>query len=435
MTNFISAADTVYEISQNSREREEPEEIVSNEGNIIALPSSEMYKNSASYGFMFDIIAQKVITLTEYHFYTREADEVKYTLYTVEGDYASSKHDINLWTLIASGTTYTHGTKKPTKINRLRSITVNAGMMQGFYLTLETENLVYMATTLKAGERMKWNGDVSINTGSGVASFPLGDTFYEPRAWCGFVNYYIMDYLSLQPSISPSSIYSMTPSDYPSNNPTITTSLPTLTNPIQNYSMISNYSNFSTIPSMSPTVYPAVTPTTLSNVKKNYIITNHTFTLFGSKLDIMKSMTIKIFCNEIKISLQKYLVETYGGIHLKIHNVYFANPNPNSDQQYIFGNKNEYNEIIISIEFETFNLSDIIQLAITEMRQSILINLQRRDNAYFQKVKLMFSVIKSPPFHEEEEYQIVNVNEKVHHYYVQNLCLWIIILKLNLKRN
>lgn len=234
-----------------NNENEMLKEVVTGKGNITSLPSSDWYKNSASYGFMFDVIAQKVITLTEFHFYTREADEVKYRLYTVEGDYASSKHDINLWTLIASGTTYTHGTKKPTKINRLRSITVNAGMTQGFYLTLETENLFYMATSLKAGERMKWNGDVSINAGSGVASFPLGDTFYEPRAWCGFVNYYIMDYLSLQPSISPSSIYSMTPSDYPSNNPTITTSLPTLTNPIQNYSMISNYSNFSTIPSMS----------------------------------------------------------------------------------------------------------------------------------------------------------------------------------------
>ena len=67
--------------------------------------------------------------------------------------------------------------------------------------------------------------------------------------------------------------------------------------------------------------------------------------------------------------------------------------------------------MITSIEIEAFNLSDIMQWAMTEMRQFMLINSHRRGNVYFLKVKRMLSAIVPPPLHEEEECQVANVDE------------------------
>ena len=54
-----------------------------------------------------------------------------------------------------------------------------------------------------------------------------------------------------------------------------------------------------------------------------------------------------------------------------------------TDQQWVFGNNNECNEMMESIENEALKLSDIVQWVMTEMRQCVLINSQRRDNVYF----------------------------------------------------
>ena len=188
--------------------------------------STTFNDNLGSFGNMFDIVTySSSIDIQGFQFYTDLLMPVEYEIYTKEGSYVDAVFLAN-WTLVKKGTTNGRGVGRGTAVRNFLDLTVPENSTQAFYVTLTTPDMRYRDVSADSpdaipGDVYFKNEDMEIQIGVSVGTYPLSDTFYGPRIWCGSLEYTAghgcpSSSPTEQPSLSPS----LPPSPFPSTAPT-----------------------------------------------------------------------------------------------------------------------------------------------------------------------------------------------------------------------
>lgn len=153
-----------------------------------------MDDNTGSYGYMFDVQSVndfEPVTIYGLEFHTDRTYDLRYEIYTIKTGFQYGTSSVNLWTLIAKGTVKGAGNGKGTAIRdeAFASVSLRPGMTQGFYITLDSEDLRYRNSKSDVGSVFIKNDHIAVTVGAGVGEFPLANNFYYPRVWNGKVLY------------------------------------------------------------------------------------------------------------------------------------------------------------------------------------------------------------------------------------------------------
>lgn len=148
--------------------------------------------NTGSYGYMFDVQSYlEPVTIYGLEFHTDRTYDLHYEIYTLKDGFQYGTSGINLWTLIARGTVKGAGHGKGTAVRDedFASVDLEPGSTQGFYITLDSEDLRYRNSKSDVGSVFIKNDHIAVTVGAGVGEFPLANNFYYPRVWNGRVLY------------------------------------------------------------------------------------------------------------------------------------------------------------------------------------------------------------------------------------------------------
>jgi len=330
---------------------------------MISTMSVQKENENLCFGSMFNLHAKKRIIITKISFCAKEASMfVDYHLYTVNESYVEKKLNLNAWTLISSGRTFTRGVEESTPIMITNPVTINVGKDQGFYFTLTSQHLLCPRSGGKIGEISFENQDFAITSGSGVITYPLESEFDEPKNWCGSVGFHV------------------SPEIIPYNTP------------------IS--------PSMSPTV---LSSNIISNTPIELIHTNQTFFFYSKNMNLMSAQIVSNFQDQIEKYLHQHILAvTFPTI--SVANVIVTN-------QYIF--ETEFLQTETMIAFENSSSLDIDYFLSTfhdsmlKSAQSMLSMLQIFSPSYFDNIDQIFS-IKTPSNFENYQNSVVNQSISFH---------------------
>lgn len=143
-------------------------------------------------GNMFNVRAEKNMFIRSMNFHTVSTRNVQVEVWTRPGSYRRQEFSSYGWTRIVYAIVRGRGEGNPTPIPEeafSRAIGMYAGEMRGFYITLNTPDMIYSIGTAD-GALYVTNGDLSF--GEGVAKlYPFGRSF-KPRVWNGSFNYEIV---------------------------------------------------------------------------------------------------------------------------------------------------------------------------------------------------------------------------------------------------
>jgi len=188
------------------------------QSNLTSLPSKNVSNNLKAYGLMFDVRAAMKIRVTDLHIYTKEIGFVAFQVYTVNGSHLKWMN-LNDWTLVASGPTDGLGLDESTSIPGLTPIIINANEEQGFYITLVTEDLIYLSTNKEVGDVLVENQYASVLVGGAVADYPFNREFKKHSSvWCGYIGFSSEETSNTSPP-SPFQLFNLTMSQFPTSMP------------------------------------------------------------------------------------------------------------------------------------------------------------------------------------------------------------------------
>jgi len=175
-------------------ETEEPKYVSSRPGGELLTTYSG---GNGSYGAMFNIKAKKRIRLRGVKIHIQRKN-VQIDVYTKDGSFIGYQQSPDSWTLMCRVQVQGLGMYKQTSLPSecFDGLTMNSGETLGFYVTLNSLDLVYTNDTdnLKLGGVYKQNNDIQITIGSGVGSYPLSRSSitYDNRIINGSFKYDII---------------------------------------------------------------------------------------------------------------------------------------------------------------------------------------------------------------------------------------------------
>ena len=238
---------------------------------VVEDIDSEKYESNAlttnlnvdtgSYGIMFDIMSLKELVMFDISFYTDVTFELNFELYLKEGTYFTSRSNKDDWTMMASGTKKGAGKGTPTSSSGFKPIKLEANKVVGVYLTLDSYDMRHSTTKLNMGDVANSNGDLMIEVGSGVESYPLGNKFTQPRLFRGAIKYF-------DPNANV--VGTDSPTEVPTSKPTDESTLaPTKQQPKSTPAPTSTQTALSTTLQTTFTTDPPLLPTNGNLVKTN----------------------------------------------------------------------------------------------------------------------------------------------------------------------
>ncbi len=170
------------------------------------IVDSDMSGNNSNYGIMFNIRnnVDEHIEILGFSFHTDTTHKVHYNIYSIPGGFEYGKQSLNPWTNVAIGSH--HGDMSPIVVSDGDFDTVNIApsQTQGFFITLDTQALIYRTSPLAMGSTYVQNEMIALTIGTGVgdSSPPLGSTFYDSRGFYGRIFYRTKDACKVQTSVT-----------------------------------------------------------------------------------------------------------------------------------------------------------------------------------------------------------------------------------------
>jgi len=156
---------------------------------------STMAGGSGSFGNQFDIKAIRDITVTHFDIHSRAQPSdppMEIEVYTKQGTFLGSEYEESSWEKICCNRPIqSAGLAKRTRIPKdafSRSIPINAGQLQAFYVTATEPFIRYSKANSQVGAIVNGNLDCQVLTGSGVGYYPFGQQV-QGRVFNGAVLY------------------------------------------------------------------------------------------------------------------------------------------------------------------------------------------------------------------------------------------------------
>ena len=239
--------------------------------------STVFYGGSAFHGAMFDIQANRDITITGMDVHTTSELNENYEIWVKSETWVNYDQDSMYWTMISCGQLKGEGYSQPTNVppDLFSWVAVAADERLAIYTTLVQPgggNLQYTEVPLSIGDTgdvYVENDDIALMIGVGKG-YSFSTTVYQRRLWNGSLYYMIglqtrpdsIGESACRPSMSPSFIPTHVPIEASSSPSRMITASPSF---LDSASPTYKSEKPSSLPSKSPTTfptrYPSISPT------------------------------------------------------------------------------------------------------------------------------------------------------------------------------
>ncbi len=157
---------------------------------VPATLTSPFVSNNGDEGNMFDVVAAKPLTITQFETHSSTAGATEYEIWTKPGTYVGFEGSASAWTLVGSASFMTTGQAGYTPIPISVEVTIAAGQRQAFYLTHKQLNNRYHDGT-QVGSVLVSTPALMLYEGAGIN---YGTTGFagknEPRDWEGRIHFF-----------------------------------------------------------------------------------------------------------------------------------------------------------------------------------------------------------------------------------------------------
>jgi hypothetical protein len=137
---------------------------------------------------MFDIVAKNTIHVSALSIHTSATTSLKVTVWTKNGEMRNAYNSETSWTTILSATVVGRGQNLETVLPPFPTrVTVNAGDVRAFYVSLETDEMLFSRSRERFGSLAVRNDDLSVLNGL-AKSWKFGKSF-TGWLWNGGVYY------------------------------------------------------------------------------------------------------------------------------------------------------------------------------------------------------------------------------------------------------
>ena len=210
-----------------------------------------MAGGSGSYGNQFDVKAVRDIEVTRFdiHSRTKPSDPpMTIEVYTKAGSFRGSEYEESAWEKICCTRPISSGgIAKRTSIPKdafYRSVPIEAGRSQAFYITATEPVIRYTKGKGQVGDIVNGNLDIQVLAGSGVGFYPFGQ-HAQNRVFNGAVHYETFD-IERQTAEEPASSNYATPLAEPTLWPTgsVPTPMPSSVKTLQTSSFAGNVGSY-----------------------------------------------------------------------------------------------------------------------------------------------------------------------------------------------
>jgi len=117
-------------------------------------------------GSMFDIVAKNTIHISTLSIHTTATSSIKVTVWTKKGEMRNAYNNESSWTIILSTTVVGRGQHQETILPPFpQQVTVPSGDVQAFYVSLETEEMLFSRSGGRFGSLAVRNDDLSVLMG------------------------------------------------------------------------------------------------------------------------------------------------------------------------------------------------------------------------------------------------------------------------------